>query len=221
MPTSAIPVVAATAGNVDGVGYRRMYASIFRFLYRLILIRGTDPWVCPRFQKSSPTCAICRSKLASTAPMIPNFSMDNTVEKHIHALASSGASEWEEKGSKYVEWEQRKESVNFTTSFLMAIAHDLPQNRRWRNGAKDRMSQIKPKPQLVETDSEGEVYSFGISTESIESIPPPVTRPRRTRQNRGTRRGRHSNRNNDGGGNTPVAGGSRRSSGRHSEGRRR
>lgn len=42
-------------------------------------------------------------------PMIPNFAMDNTVEKHISALGESGLEEWKPGGAKYREWHARKE----------------------------------------------------------------------------------------------------------------
>jgi hypothetical protein len=41
--------------------------------------------------------------------MIPNFAVDNTVEKHIEALASSGNIEWQDGGIKMQERQQRKE----------------------------------------------------------------------------------------------------------------
>jgi hypothetical protein len=41
--------------------------------------------------------------------MIPNFAMDNTVEKHIKALESNGNKEWRKGGSKLTEREARKE----------------------------------------------------------------------------------------------------------------
>lgn len=42
-------------------------------------------------------------------PMIPNIAMDNTVDKHVKALALSGAQEWEPGGHKFSEWEARKQ----------------------------------------------------------------------------------------------------------------
>ena len=41
--------------------------------------------------------------------MIPNFAMDNTIDKHIQALVSSGDDGWREGGSKLAEWQRRKE----------------------------------------------------------------------------------------------------------------
>lgn len=41
--------------------------------------------------------------------MIPNFAMDNTVEKHIETLGQSGIAEWKPGGTKHTEWKGRKE----------------------------------------------------------------------------------------------------------------
>lgn len=45
--------------------------------------------------------------------MIPNIAMDNTVEKHINALAASGSADWQPSGVRHTEWSKRKESVCF------------------------------------------------------------------------------------------------------------
>ncbi|KAG6866836.1 hypothetical protein C0991_008772 [Blastosporella zonata] len=47
--------------------------------------------------------------LAHDMPMIPNFAMDNAVEKHVAALGQSGISEWIPGGTKHIEWLSRKE----------------------------------------------------------------------------------------------------------------
>ncbi|PFH49208.1 hypothetical protein AMATHDRAFT_148199 [Amanita thiersii Skay4041] len=60
------------------------------------------------FKKKS-RCAICRTQLWWTCPMLPNVAMDNTVEKYIKMLASSGQDEWKDNGEKYKEWVDRKE----------------------------------------------------------------------------------------------------------------
>lgn len=41
--------------------------------------------------------------------MIPNISLDNTIERHINALAASGDRDWLEGGEKMVEWNERRE----------------------------------------------------------------------------------------------------------------
>ncbi|KAF8058276.1 hypothetical protein FPV67DRAFT_1722066 [Lyophyllum atratum] len=44
--------------------------------------------------KGKSNCLICRTEFSRETPMIPNFAMDNTVEKHISALGQSGLAEW-------------------------------------------------------------------------------------------------------------------------------
>lgn len=51
-------------------------------------------------------------------PMIPNFAVDNTVEKHIGALVSSGNAEWQEGGTKMHERQLRKE-CDFPLAFRL------------------------------------------------------------------------------------------------------
>jgi len=41
--------------------------------------------------------------------MIPNIAMDNTVERHVKALALNGDKEWEPGAPKFQEWEERKQ----------------------------------------------------------------------------------------------------------------
>jgi hypothetical protein len=40
--------------------------------------------------------------------MIPNFSMDSAVEKHVGALRANGIEGWESAGTKFMEWQARK-----------------------------------------------------------------------------------------------------------------
>ncbi|KAH9487104.1 hypothetical protein JR316_0001172 [Psilocybe cubensis] len=61
-------------------------------------------------QNKKKACPFCRIDLAESMPMIPNIAMDNTVEKHIKALASSGVREWEPGGQKFREWDARKQA---------------------------------------------------------------------------------------------------------------
>ncbi|ETW87549.1 hypothetical protein HETIRDRAFT_307066, partial [Heterobasidion irregulare TC 32-1] len=69
---------------------------------------GDCGWQWISKSRKAPTCAVCRSKLFVKAPMIPNFAMDNTIDKHIQALVSSGDEGWREGGSKLAEWQRRK-----------------------------------------------------------------------------------------------------------------
>ncbi|EIM83464.1 uncharacterized protein STEHIDRAFT_160046 [Stereum hirsutum FP-91666 SS1] len=60
--------------------------------------------------KENRTCPMCRAKLNKQVPMIPNISLDNTIERHINALAASGDRDWLEGGEKMVEWNERREN---------------------------------------------------------------------------------------------------------------
>ncbi|KAL6304178.1 hypothetical protein BKA93DRAFT_784219 [Sparassis latifolia] len=87
-----------------------------------------------------PTCAICRAQLVQSAPMIPNFAMDNTVEKHVNALAASGNAEWRPGGSKHVEWMQRKERWKASASrHAMEIRRGLPSGLPLRSRSQSRV----------------------------------------------------------------------------------
>ncbi|KDR84814.1 hypothetical protein GALMADRAFT_291422 [Galerina marginata CBS 339.88] len=54
-------------------------------------------------------CPCCRGILDQFVPMIPNIAMDNTVEKHVKALALSGIRAWEPEGPRFLEWDARKQ----------------------------------------------------------------------------------------------------------------
>lgn len=51
--------------------------------------------------------------------MIPNFALDNTVNRHILALASSGQAEWQTGGTRIKEWDLKKEYIHL----LCIICH--------------------------------------------------------------------------------------------------
>jgi hypothetical protein len=40
--------------------------------------------------------------------MIPNFAVDNAIEKHVQALRANETEGWENDGSKFTEWQARK-----------------------------------------------------------------------------------------------------------------
>ncbi|KAK7695448.1 hypothetical protein QCA50_000084 [Cerrena zonata] len=58
--------------------------------------------------------------------MIPNFALDNMVEKHLTLLAERGAKEWATNSDNYRNWEQRK--------------------RKWKTTASDRVKKSKKQP---------------------------------------------------------------------------
>jgi len=56
---------------------------------------GECGWRWIKKNRESPSCAICRASLSADAPMIPNFSVDSAVEKHVEALRNNGIDGWE------------------------------------------------------------------------------------------------------------------------------
>ncbi|KAI0935977.1 hypothetical protein AcV5_004242 [Taiwanofungus camphoratus] len=89
-------------------------------------ICGDCGWSWISKNKRSPTCAICRTKLVTSTPMIPNIAMDNTVEKHINALAASGSADWQPSGVRHTEWSKRKEKWKAEVSKRAAEARRVP-----------------------------------------------------------------------------------------------
>ena len=56
-----------------------------------------------------PSCAICRTGLSMYTPITPNLAVDNAVEKYVEALRTNGIDGWEINGTKFQEWQIRKE----------------------------------------------------------------------------------------------------------------
>ncbi|KAI0281592.1 hypothetical protein BGY98DRAFT_190516 [Russula aff. rugulosa BPL654] len=83
---------------------------------------GECGWRWIRKNREAPSCAICRASLSVSAPMIPNFAVDSAVEKHVQALRTSGVDGWESDGdgSKFTEWQARKERWKADSTRLMA-----------------------------------------------------------------------------------------------------
>ncbi|KAF8887961.1 hypothetical protein CPB84DRAFT_1684359, partial [Gymnopilus junonius] len=93
-------------------------------------------------QKRNKGCPCCRRTLDENLPMIPNIALDNTVEKHLKALALTGASEWEPHGQKFVDWDARKQWVPFGSILLVNLMITLSQgvaqgcrNKRGKEGS--------------------------------------------------------------------------------------
>ena len=75
--------------------------------------------------KKNKGCPCCRQVLDSSVPMIPNIAIDNTVEKHVKALAISGATDWESEGRRYMEWSSRKKCVFGRSDLLYKNRDDI------------------------------------------------------------------------------------------------
>jgi hypothetical protein len=67
--------------------------------------------------------------------MIPNFAMDNTVERHIDALAASGERQWQKNGQRLKDWQMRKESV---ISIPVHKGTNMRLFRKWKENAQER-----------------------------------------------------------------------------------
>ncbi|EPQ60973.1 hypothetical protein GLOTRDRAFT_30008, partial [Gloeophyllum trabeum ATCC 11539] len=97
---------------------------------------GECGWAWISKNRRHPTCAVCRAALSGDMPMIPNFTLDSMVEKHINALVVSGDTDWLAGGSKYRDWHERKEYVPLiAVSMLPPIIAD-PQEMETRRREK-------------------------------------------------------------------------------------
>jgi len=98
LPTWVTRAVILFAESAGGAGSGKTWVP------RNVLLLRINTW-----QREAPSCAICRANLSVDAPMIPNFAVDNAVEKHVQALCISGVDGWESDGSKFTEWQARRE----------------------------------------------------------------------------------------------------------------
>ena len=98
LPTWVTHADIVSAESVGGAGSGKTWVP------RNVSLLRINMW-----QREAPSCAICRASLSVDAPMIPNFAVDNAVEKHVQALRTSGEDGWESDGSKFTEWQGRKE----------------------------------------------------------------------------------------------------------------
>ena len=98
LPTWVTHVVILFAESVGGDGSGKTWVP------RNVLLLHINT-----LQREAPSCAICRANLSVDAPMIPNFAVDSAVEKHVQALRTSCVDGWESDGSKFTEWQARKE----------------------------------------------------------------------------------------------------------------
>jgi hypothetical protein len=98
LPTWVTHAVILFAETVDGAGLGETWVP------RNVLLLRINTW-----QMDAASCAICRANLSVDAPMIPNFAVDSAVEKHVQGLRTSGVDGWESDGSKFTEWQARKE----------------------------------------------------------------------------------------------------------------
>ncbi|KAG5652283.1 hypothetical protein H0H81_005543 [Sphagnurus paluster] len=89
-------------------GKAKENTELLAFLYDL-----EDDLTCPMYVLDTllkpPSCVTCRAELSEETPVIPNFAMDATIEKHIAVLGKNGIEEWKPGGSKYQDRQERKQ----------------------------------------------------------------------------------------------------------------
>ncbi|OCH96662.1 hypothetical protein OBBRIDRAFT_883117 [Obba rivulosa] len=96
---------------------------------------GECGWKWYERNREEPTCAVCRVRLCVANPMIPSIAMDNTVEKHIVALAAYNDSEWAPGGQRYREWRSRKERWEAASIIRAARLPKMPSSAPAANTA--------------------------------------------------------------------------------------
>lgn len=196
----------------------------------------TEQGLCADYspvQKASPTCAVCRSKLSLDAPMIPNFAMDHTVEKHIQVLSISDASEWGKEGKLFLDWESRRRYVRVLDRNPRCANGRIHLFSRWKKQVQERETKSKevsgsPRGIEVRPDDSGdrvqevtlagEGNDHGASSSGHNPSSPANHRERSNRRRHSRRSRNHQNTNGQGhGGNSPSSGGRSR----HGRGHRR
>lgn len=129
--------------------------------------------------------------------MIPNIALDNTVSRHLDALASSGRTEWQSGGNSIKEWQTRKECVPSTSQTLSP--HSFPLLRSWKLGVAKKNAE-KAAVQVTKSSTRTrvqihinhhEVESWVVQDdeadedfelhEDMQLIPPPARRVTRSR----------------------------------------
>ncbi|EJF66462.1 hypothetical protein BD309DRAFT_813212, partial [Dichomitus squalens] len=67
---------------------------------------------CVRWMKQNPgrhpSCPTCRVKLARDILVVPNYSLQHTIDKHVAALGATGVVDWQPTGTLYQERQQRQ-----------------------------------------------------------------------------------------------------------------
>lgn len=93
-------------------------------------------------QTNNAVCAVCRAPVAKRNPMVPNITLDNTVQRHVDALGENGVAGWQKAGGKLVEWKQRKECVPIL-GLPDADGKVLSAHRQWKIDGLSRLEAAK------------------------------------------------------------------------------
>ncbi|KAI6005144.1 hypothetical protein F5J12DRAFT_127239 [Pisolithus orientalis] len=116
--------------------------------------------------KYSPTCAVCRSELIKSKPLLPNYAIDNVVKHHISALAESGRTEWQKQGYRLIDWKKRLDA--WKKQYPSILAEENAREVRTRQPV----------------DHPAEYYESLRRALNYSPAPPPPTSNRRSRRNR-------------------------------------
>src|ERR1700754_2519015 len=88
-----------------------------------------------------PVCPVCRAALYASKSIIPNFALDNLVQKHIAILTSKGIADWQPGAERRKEWQERadkwthvavrkRESLNARNARTMAFRAEAAARER-------------------------------------------------------------------------------------------
>ncbi|CAA7258791.1 unnamed protein product [Cyclocybe aegerita] len=123
-------------------------------------------------------CPYCRRPLEVNHPMIPNIAMDNVVDKHVQALAASGAQEWEPGGRKYKEWADRRQAWKDSAAKRERHRAARIAQKRPRSYAIQVLNPFGPPIEWVDNVEEDPTYE---EDSDVELIPRPMRRALRRR----------------------------------------
>ncbi|TFK57489.1 hypothetical protein OE88DRAFT_140020 [Heliocybe sulcata] len=123
---------------------------------------GECGWAWISKNRRHPTCAICRGQLSGDSPMIPNYTLDSLVEKHINALGGSGDRDWLPGGVKLKDWHGRKEKWK----------NDLAKRAEKPKSTSSNRVQRQPLPPAANLVEQGGIWHVPRDEEDDESHRP-------------------------------------------------
>ncbi|KAJ3892216.1 hypothetical protein GG344DRAFT_45777, partial [Lentinula edodes] len=70
------------------------------------------------YRGRTKTCPICRSLTNVAQPVIANLTVDNFVERYIQIRAIHGDSQWQNNGTKLIQWLEKTRYVSLNISLF-------------------------------------------------------------------------------------------------------
>lgn len=55
-----------------------------------------------------PSCPTCRAQLTNNILVVPNYSLQHAIDKHVAALGTTGVVDWQPTGVRYQERQRRQ-----------------------------------------------------------------------------------------------------------------